>query len=117
MKGNLKGDYFMKYVSKETILVVISDEIEKTMNEFNKIKLNDPKKKQLYAVWIKLLQLRDKIARYDFDEITVQGHWIDIFNKNDSRMKCSICGSIEEPLARHNYCPNCGAKMKEEKNL
>ena len=33
---------------------------------------------------------------------------------NDPRCKCSECGSIEEPLARHNYCPNCGAKMDLE---
>ena len=57
----------MDYISKETVLVIISNEIEKTINEFNKTKLNDPKKKQLHAVWIKLLQLRDKIARCGFD--------------------------------------------------
>ena len=57
----------MDYISKETVLVIISNEIEKTINEFNKTKLNDPKKKQLHAVWIKLLQLRDKIERCGFD--------------------------------------------------
>lgn len=107
----------MDYISKETVLVIISNEIEKIMNEFNKTKLNDPKKKQLHAVWIKLLQLRDKIARYGFDGPPIQGHWINVFDKNDPRMKCSICGSIEEPLARHNYCPNCGSRMREEKDL
>lgn len=32
-------------------------------------------------------------------------------DENDPRCKCSECGSIETPLARHRYCPNCGAKM------
>lgn len=31
---------------------------------------------------------------------------------NDRRCKCSECGSIETPLVRHKYCPNCGARMR-----
>lgn len=31
------------------------------------------------------------------------------------RCKYSVCGSIETPLARHRYCPNCGAKMRGER--
>lgn len=45
----------------------------------------------------------------------VQGEWIfpvfDDSDENDPRCKCSVCGSIETPLARHNFCPNCGARM------
>lgn len=33
---------------------------------------------------------------------------------NDPRCKCSECGSIETPLARHRFCPNCGAPMTAE---
>lgn len=33
---------------------------------------------------------------------------------NDPRCMCSECGSLEAPLARHKYCPNCGAKMDLE---
>lgn len=29
----------------------------------------------------------------------------------DPRCKCSECGSVEMPLARHKFCPNCGARM------
>ncbi len=47
----------------------------------------------------------------------VHGKWeFPIFsdgNLNDPRCKCSECGSIETPLARHKFCPNCGAKMDE----
>lgn len=32
-------------------------------------------------------------------------------DENDPRCKCSECGSIETPLVRHRYCPNCGARM------
>lgn len=46
--------------------------------------------------------------------LVVHGKWeFPIFadgNANDPRCKCSECGSIETPLARHKYCPNCGAK-------
>lgn len=45
----------------------------------------------------------------------VHGKWeFPIFCYNDAddpRCVCSECGSIETPLARHSYCPNCGAKM------
>lgn len=33
---------------------------------------------------------------------------------NDPRCKCSECGSIETPLARHRFCQNCGAPMTDE---
>ena len=33
---------------------------------------------------------------------------------NDPRCKCSECGSVETPLARHRFCPNCGAPMTDE---
>ena len=32
----------------------------------------------------------------------------------DPRCKCSECGSVETPLARHWFCPNCGAAMTDE---
>lgn len=33
---------------------------------------------------------------------------------NDPRCKCSECGSVETPLARHRFCPSCGAPMTDE---
>lgn len=33
---------------------------------------------------------------------------------NDPRCKCSECGSVETPLARHRFCPSCGAPMTGE---
>lgn len=46
----------------------------------------------------------------------VRGYWeFPIFmdsDANDPRCKCSVCGSIETPLARHKFCPNCGADMR-----
>ena len=45
------------------------------------------------------------------------GRWIE-YEASDSdldpRCRCSKCGSVETPLARHSYCPNCGAKMDKE---
>lgn len=46
----------------------------------------------------------------------VRGYWeFPIFmdsDVNNPRYKCSVCGSIETPLARHKFCPNCGANMR-----
>lgn len=41
------------------------------------------------------------------------GRWIDKNpqDKYDPRYICSVCGSVEFPLSRHKYCPNCGARM------
>lgn len=48
----------------------------------------------------------------------VHGRWeFPIFtdgDANDPRCRCSECGSIETPLARHKYCPNCGAQNVSE---
>ena len=48
-----------------------------------------------------------------------KGEWmLPIFvgqnDANDPRCQCSECGSIETPLARHRFCPNCGAAMTDE---
>ena len=48
-----------------------------------------------------------------------RGEWIlPIFSgqkdANDPRCQCSECGSIETPLARHRFCPSCGAPMTDE---
>lgn len=38
--------------------------------------------------------------------------WIPLNDdKNDPRMKCSRCGSIEKPLFNSIHCPSCGAVM------
>lgn len=48
----------------------------------------------------------------------LQGEWLfPIFvgqkEANDPRCQCSECGSIETPLARHRFCPSCGAPMTD----
>ena len=49
----------------------------------------------------------------------MQGEWMfpifgDQQDANDPRCQCSECGSIETPLARHRFCPSCGAPMTDE---
>lgn len=43
-----------------------------------------------------------------------RGHWEFCAESVETmwNCKCSVCGSIEQPLQRHRYCPNCGAKME-----
>ena len=49
----------------------------------------------------------------------IRGEWMfpifaDQEDGNDPRCQCSECGSIETPLARHRFCPSCGAPMTDE---
>ena len=49
----------------------------------------------------------------------MRGEWMfpifgDQQDENDPRCQCSECGSIETPLARHRFCPACGAPMTDE---
>ena len=49
----------------------------------------------------------------------IRGEWVfpifgDQEDANDPRCQCSECGSIETPLARHRFCPSCGAPMTDE---
>lgn len=49
----------------------------------------------------------------------IRGEWMfpifaDQEDANDPRCQCSKCGSIETPLARHRFCPSCGAPMTDE---
>lgn len=84
--------------------------------------------KETYGVVIKDMFHMDEtvevISRKDIDnaptidaEPVRHGHWI--FNPKDAiemmftLPKCSECGA-ESPNGG-NYCPNCGAKMDEEK--
>lgn len=56
----------------------------------------------------------DRKARY---RKVVYAHWIEPVKRSDREnlaMVCSNCHSVEIPLARHRYCPNCGARMYME---
>ena len=49
----------------------------------------------------------------------MRGEWMfpifgDQQDANDPRCQCSECGIIETPLARHRFCPMCGAPMTDE---
>ena len=49
----------------------------------------------------------------------MRGEWMfpifgDQQSAEDPRCQCSECGSIEMPLARHRFCPSCGAPMTDE---
>lgn len=39
------------------------------------------------------------------------GHWIDHQDGRWIYAKCSMCGTVHD--IQSNFCPNCGAKMKE----
>ncbi len=53
----------------------------------------------------------------DACKLNTKGEWIS--NRQTDELICSLCGAIapvdceKERFYRSNYCPNCGAKMKE----
>ena len=58
-------------------------------------------------------------VRRELVENVWMGEWLfpifaDQKDANDTRCQCSECGSIETPLARHRFCPSCGAPMTDE---
>ena len=69
-----------------------------------------------FALKIALSALRP-VSREQVERI--RGEWMfpifgDQQDANDPRCQCSKCGSIETPLARHRFCPSCGAPMTDE---
>lgn len=60
-------------------------------------------------------------AQYEADKKRKQGRWIESDIKNEKYV-CSVCGGAcwyydyEGDVAKSNFCPNCGADMREKKN-
>lgn len=46
----------------------------------------------------------------------VRGRWIKCVGENGvtSACRCSLCGFEDNRFSVFNYCPNCGADMREE---
>lgn len=62
---------------------------------------------------IRNLEKKRKFKRRDF----IHARWLNLEADPDGQdvsMMCSNCHSVEIPLARHRYCPNCGARMDKE---
>lgn len=46
-----------------------------------------------------------------------RGHWIKCgYACGEAEFKCSLCGEIEWRTNETDYCPNCGADMREVPN-
>lgn len=50
----------------------------------------------------------------------VCGEWLEVqfrtvpYNRIEKAKKCSICGKRKDKYVIWKYCPNCGAKMKND---
>ena len=53
-----------------------------------------------------------KMAIKALEQEPRKGHWNDIPKYKDIAWQCSECGHFT--TMKHNYCPNCGAKMESE---
>lgn len=69
----------------------------------------------VFYQWIEGIEEYDFARRWQIDKIPTidavpvkHGEWTII----NGCVSCSVCG---EPCMEFNYCPNCGAKMDEER--
>ena len=53
-----------------------------------------------------------KAPTVDAKEV-VHGRWVDTDYKPDIYCKCSVCGRRTYVYDDYNYCPNCGADMRD----
>ena len=63
-----------------------------------------------------VLRIVDEQPTVDAVEV-VHGRWVD--DHDDPRYICEECGKwllIDDGTAEMNYCPNCGADMRERKD-
>lgn len=69
----------------------------------NECQSKHPIKEALYA------------ARKALEQEPREGHWIDIKNKNGTviAVRCSKCGNSPKHAIKSDFCPNCGADMRE----
>ncbi len=92
------------------------EEAIKVLNNFSIDFRNSGGFEAMEALKIAILALRP-VSREQVERI--RGEWMfpifgDQQDANDPRCQCSKCGSIETPLARHRFCPSCGAPMTDE---
>ena len=92
------------------------EEAIKVLNNFPIDFRNSGGFEAMEALKIAILALRP-VSREQVERI--RGEWMfpifgDQQDANDPRCQCSKCGSIETPLARHRFCPSCGAPMTDE---
>lgn len=58
----------------------------------------------------------DSFPAVDVDPVR-RGHWIKCgYACGEAEFKCSLCGEIEWRTNETDYCPNCGADMREVPN-
>jgi hypothetical protein len=65
-----------------------------------------------------LQNIRNKISYYEaaveaLRNPVVHGRW---YWAEDGHCKCSVCGqyaTVKRTVVKTNYCPNCGARMKD----
>ena len=57
--------------------------------------------------------IMDKVPAADVRHV-VRGKWRANVPPRDLRPRCSVCGELQPQ--KTNYCPNCGADMREEQD-
>jgi hypothetical protein len=88
------------YISREAMINLVEDD-----GHANEIDLGWPDGNMAFVEMIKELPTADVRP-------VVRGRWIDTDNYYQ-RWKCSACGCHTREAAP-NFCPNCGADMREE---
>lgn len=60
----------------------------------------------------KIREAAEEIKQYKLDELRPQGEWQVNDNLGECIYTCSNCGEIS--CCKGNFCPDCGADMREE---
>lgn len=93
-----------EYIERGALLKTFEDLKEKSETLRDKIYLDG------------VMAVIDCAPAADVAEV-VHGEWIecDCYDPRDTWIKCNLCGHETTTSMRrnYNYCPNCGAKMKD----
>lgn len=55
--------------------------------------------------------------REEIEKKMTHGHWVGIDDEPYETFECDVCGYILETTGKlYNFCPNCGANMKENED-
>ena len=81
-------------------------------NEKRLIDATEARKRSTHDI---ITHFLDRCPTVDAVEV-VHGRWIDVaLRYTQVKEKCSVCGGIVYAHG-YNYCPNCGADMRERKS-
>lgn len=101
------------YISREAALDAISEWLMKALHQENTSSYNEGERAAYRTVISEIAELPAADVRP-----VVRGTWVGIDDYPHEDWECDHCGSVvegtDDPWNYYNFCPNCGADMREE---